>query len=271
MQRRTVLTLSGAALTTALAGCSDSGTDDDDGGNGGNGGGDDDPTETDTNGNGDNGNTDGGNGDDETPTDEEPSEAGELQPVSQNTDWFMDAESFSGSGQTVTDAFGAGYFTAFVFEHDGESNFIVELIDDDSGDTVDILVNQIGSVSGAVGIGLAEGEYVLDVDADGDWSIELGEPYAPDEHYGVPPASVSGQGHDVYGEVEVDGRVTVSAQHDGESNFIVRAYDEANTRGIADEIIFNELGEFEGETSVQLEGLFYITVEADGDYEIEIE
>lgn len=38
-----------------------------------------------------------------------------------------------------------------------------------------------------------------------------------------------------------------------------------------DAVIFDEIGQFSGEASVQLSGLFYIGVEADGDYQIEIE
>lgn len=258
MQRRTYLALTGTSLTTALAGCGtdeaeDNGRDRDrDGGDGGAAG-------------------DDGGDEEATPTAEEPSEAGQLSAVSQNTGWLETPTSRSGSGQTVTDPFEAARFTTFVYEHSGESNFIVELINDDSGEREDILINEIGAVSGAVGAGLEEGSYVLDVDADGDWSIEAGEPFAPDDEYGVPPASITGDANDVYGEVEIDGRVTVTGEHSGESNFIVEAWDEANTGPYPDEIIFNEIGGFQGETSVQLEGLFYIAVEGDGEYQIEIE
>jgi len=266
MQRRAYLTLSGG-LFAGLAGC---GTDDD--GSNGNGGGD--------GGSGGGGDADGGGGGGNSepteeptdePTEEELSAAGEMAAVSNNPDWLQGSTSFSGSGQTVTDVFEAQRFTTFTFEHSGESNFIVELIDDDSGDSVDILVNKIGETSGAVGIGLADGNYVLDVDADGDWSIEAGEPMAPEGEYGVPPASISGEASDVYGEVEIDGRVTVTGSHDGSENFIVQAWEEANSSGFADELIFNEIGQFEGETSVNLEGLFYIQVEADGTYTVEFE
>ena len=161
--------------------------------------------------------------------------------------------------------------TAFVFEHDGSSNFIVELIDDESGDTVDVLVNEIGSVRGAAGTALPDGEYILDVDADGQWSIELGEPYAPENEYGVAPGSLSGEFNDVYGEIEMDGRYTVSGEHSGDGNFQVFAWDEANTSGFPNAVLFNEIGQFSGETSVQLSGLFYIEVVGNGDYTVEIE
>jgi hypothetical protein len=259
------------------------GSDDGGGGGDGDGGGGDDKTKE--------SNGDGGGGDDEsqsatetpdpdpsTPTDEPtatpteaPPTAGELGAVSDNLEWLDPATSRSGSGQVVTDSFGAARFTAFVYEHDGESNFIVELIDDASGETVDILVNEIGSVAGAVGVGLSESQYILDVDADGDWAIDIGEPDAPDGEWGMPPATITDERPDVYGEVEIDGRVTVTGEHTGESNFIVSAWDEMNTRPFPDEVIFNEIGDFEGETSERLSGVFYLTVDADGPYQISIE
>lgn len=271
MQRRTLLAAGSALFTTTLAGCGGNGGNS--GNGGGNGGNDDNGGDGTGNGNG-NDNTDT---DTETENDEggngggEPSEAGELSAVGDNTDWLENSASFSGSGQTVTDAFQAQRFTTFTYEHSGESNFIVELINDDSGESTDILVNKIGQTSGTTGIGLGDGNYVMDVDADGDWSIEVGEPAAPDGEYGVPPASITGEGSDVYGEVEIDGRATVSGSHDGSENFIVEAWEEANTSGFPDELIFNEIGSHEGETSVQLSGVYYIAVQADGSYEISIE
>jgi len=209
--------------------------------------------------------------DTEDPTPESPDPVGEMSAVSNNTGWLEDSTTFQDSGQVVTDVFAASRFTAFVFEHDGSSNFIVELIDDESGDTVDVLVNEIGSVRGATGTALPDGEYILDVDADGEWSIELGEPYAPENEYGVPPGSLSGEFNDVFGEIEMDGRYTVSGEHSGDGNFQVIAWDEANTSGFPNAVIFNEIGQFSGETSVQLSGLFYIEVVGNGDYSVEIE
>ena len=57
------------------------------------------------------------------------------------------------------------------FEHDGSSNFIVKLLDGD-GDTVEYLANEIGSFEGSSAIKIDKAAaYLLDVDADGSWSI----------------------------------------------------------------------------------------------------
>ena len=57
------------------------------------------------------------------------------------------------------------------FEHGGSSNFIVMLLDGD-GDTVEYLANEIGSFEGSSAIKIDKSAaYLLDVDADGSWSI----------------------------------------------------------------------------------------------------
>lgn len=258
--------LAGCVGVGAIAGNSDDDTDTDTtrNGNGGDGGGDDASTEppteepTDT------------EAETEDPTPASPDPVGEMSAVSNNSGWLEGRTTIEGSGESVTDTFDASFFTTFSYEHDGRSNFAVELIDDQSGDTVDLLVNEIGAVSGCTGIGLPDREYLLDIDADGDWAFDIGEPLAPDDEYGVPPGSIEGEQPDVYGEIEIDGRVTVSAEHRGDSNFSVAAWDEANTRALFDELLFNEIGNFDGETTAQLNGLFYIVVQAGGPYTIEI-
>jgi len=195
---------------------------------------------------------------------------GEMGAVSKHSDWLEDRTTIDGSGESVTDPFTASRFTTFTYEHTGQSNFAAELIDEASGETVDFLVNEIGTVSGCTGIGLPDGKYLLDVDADGDWAFDIGEPYSPDDEFGVPPGSIEGGQPDVYGAIEIDGRVTVSAEHQGDGNFTVAAWDEANTNTIFDELFVNEIGSFAGETTAQLTGLFYIVVQAGGPYTIEI-
>lgn len=268
MHRRSYLRWGGVALAATVAGCAGETSDDDGNGNGG----DETPTVSDTPDSGDDGTPDQStNESGETTEASGPQPRGQMAAVSQNPDWLLDSLTLEGSGQTVTDTFEASYFTTFSFEHNGSSNFIAELIHDDSGESLGAVANEIGDVNGCVGIGLPEGDYLLDIDADGAWSFEIGEPFAPEEEWGVPPGSISGEGKDVYGEIEIDSRVTVSGTHDGESNFIVNVWDEMNAQGYPDAVLFNEIGEFEGETSAQLAGLFYIEVNADGAYTIDIE
>ena len=82
---------------------------------------------------------------------------------------------FSGNGNSISDFFiaSAGLAT-FTFKHDGDSNFIVRLLNVSKG-TEYYLTNEIGHYDGQTaekmaGIGNV---YLFSVDADGNWSIQI--------------------------------------------------------------------------------------------------
>lgn len=80
---------------------------------------------------------------------------------------------FSGTGAQVTDPieFSAG-LALFELSHQGESNFIVYLIDG-SGEE-DLVISEIGAVDVSQGIRVPEsGTYRLNIDADGPWTIQV--------------------------------------------------------------------------------------------------
>jgi hypothetical protein len=58
----------------------------------------------------------------------------------------------------------------FQMHHDGSSNFIIWLLDAD-GNRKDLLVNEIGTFDGSKGVSLAPGVYVMQIDADGNWTV----------------------------------------------------------------------------------------------------
>lgn len=61
----------------------------------------------------------------------------------------------------------------FNMSHDGESNFIIWLMDG-NGKYVDLLVNEIGSFSGSKALKIRKkGVYLLDITADGNWSVSV--------------------------------------------------------------------------------------------------
>lgn len=61
----------------------------------------------------------------------------------------------------------------FRLSHDGRSNFTVWLLDS-QGQRVELLVNEIGLFDGSTAIGIDEaGVYILDVDADGNWTVSI--------------------------------------------------------------------------------------------------
>jgi hypothetical protein len=76
----------------------------------------------------------------------------------------------AGTGPAVllVDQSGVSGLTTVRITHSGESNFVVWAY----GDTSDLLVNEIGEYSGEEL--LSAGTVVLDIEADGDWTVERG-------------------------------------------------------------------------------------------------
>ncbi len=90
-------------------------------------------------------------------------------------------QNFNGKGDSVSPPFLLNEgLTTFTFSHDGSSNFIVQLMSD-SGETVDLLVNTIGSYDGSKAVGVKRGAlfgpepgiHLLNITADGNWSITI--------------------------------------------------------------------------------------------------
>ena len=60
--------------------------------------------------------------------------------------------------------------------HDGRSNFIVVLFDD-QGKRFSSLVSEIGPFDGSTAVGIDRSAvYILDVNADGNWTINIEQP-----------------------------------------------------------------------------------------------
>jgi hypothetical protein len=83
-------------------------------------------------------------------------------------------QTFNGTGPEASPLFSLGdALTTFDMSHDGSSNFAIWLLDS-NGDLVDLLVNEIGDFDGSTAIGVpAAGVYILDIEADGDWTVSV--------------------------------------------------------------------------------------------------
>jgi len=82
--------------------------------------------------------------------------------------------SFIGHGQASTSLFRiGGGLSRFKLTHTGQSNFGVWL-KDKNGNNVELLANEIGVFDGSKAVGITSGgNYILDVSADGDWTITI--------------------------------------------------------------------------------------------------
>jgi hypothetical protein len=175
----------------------------------------------------------------------------------------LQTHEFSGSGDSVESNIELEEGLIVIdATHDGSRNFIVHLIDQERDH---LFVNEIGEYEGETADNLSYGEYDLSVDADGEWGIEIRQPYV-NRGYNL-PVEESGDGPTVIGPYEFDGIHTLTAEHDGESNFIIHIRPEVGHP----ELVVNDIGEYEGESSVRFSESGWIAIQADGDWSVSVE
>ena len=110
-------------------------------------------------------------------------------------------------------------------------------------------------VSPAQLFGLTPGTYLMQITADGDWKIELTQPVWDSGE--SPPFNWSGAGDDVKGPINLEtGTKTVSATHNGTSNFVV---DLVNADGTLAENLVNIVGEYDGSVDVKIHSMIGLT------------
>lgn len=259
MRRRKYIATACTVLGLSLAGC----TEETDGGDeGSDGEGDDGSGETTGDGAND---SNGGGGDDGNETDgddESDGEGGDGESVS-----GPDPIELSGSGATVEDGVDiqGGLTTVKASHTGGESNFQVMLVPSE-GEYDALFVNVIGEYDGTSAELLETDTYQVDIEADGDWELTIRQPRA-DSGDGV-PQSLSGNGPDFFGPFEFGGSHTASGSHSGDGNFQARVLPPEGDFG---ELVFNEIGQYEGETTFRADGIGYVDVNANGDWSIDIE
>jgi len=205
--------------------------------------------------------------------------------------------SFSGAGDAVTRTFTLPEgILIFDLSHNGDSNFIVQLLKANTGELESNLVNEIGSFSGEVLVGVSQensifsstmqnkpldvqtapGEFKLKVTADGGWNIDF---VRDDSTVGILelPQYFGGPGHQVTQPIQLPAdEITFSFQYEGDSNFIVTLYKE---NGSYQELLANEIGSYSGKTIIDVgsesyqpsPGIYYLSVMAEGSWELGVE
>jgi len=191
---------------------------------------------------------------------------------------------FKGSGSRALPKFGLlSGIAIFEMSHDGTANFIVELMSE-AGETVDLLVNTIGSYTGTKAIGVQEGAllgaepgmHLLNVQADGSWAITIRQPRfssAP----GL-PQSFSGSGDGASTPFMLDEDIAMfTLTHNGSANFIVELL---SAEGNLADLLVNEIGSYEGSKAVGIRngaiigpqpGIHLLNITADGAWTVTIE
>lgn len=174
------------------------------------------------------------------------------------------SRTFRGTGTRVVSGFSlADGLAVFVLNHDGSSNFAVWLTDG-AGNRKELLVNEIGKVvQFETSYGAIAGPHMLEVTADGSWTINISEPRnATGQRL---PVTRGGKGSRVLGPLQGTRNVTFSYSHDGSSNFIVWLID-ANGRNV--DLHVNEIGATSGSVLANFNGVRYLEIDADGNWAV---
>jgi hypothetical protein len=175
-------------------------------------------------------------------------------------------EQFSGSGQQVTRKFSlTPGLHIFKMKHNGQSNFIIRPMSTD-GRRYSTLVNEIGRFDGsAVFTTEKTNTYLLNVDADGTWSVSIQQPQKD-------PLlrNITGRGQQVTKLITLEnGLYLFKMNHSGQSNFIIKPYSSSG-RGYSS--LVNEIGPFDGSSAEAFsKGDYLFQVYADGVWEIAIQ
>lgn len=176
----------------------------------------------------------------------------------------------SGVGQQASQKFTLEKGLAiFRMTHSGQHNFAIELLND-SGQHIDLLVNEIGSFDGARAVGIeSKGIYLLDISADGQWSVRIEQP-RPSVAQSI-PQTFTGKGQQVSEMFRLNkGLAIFKMTHDGSHNFAITLLDR---NGKYIELLVNEIGNFDGSKAVRIEKdeIYLLDITADGNWSIAIE
>ncbi|MFC3957137.1 hypothetical protein [Halovivax cerinus] len=188
-------------------------------------------------------------------------------------DFEPDPFEFEGEGSEIREGIEIdGGLTVVRAAYDGPEigTFIVEFVPEE-GDVGDLFQNQLEPYEGERAAAVEAGTYVVDVEADGEWSLAVYQPRA--ESGNSPPVEVSGETDRVFGPYEFGGTHVATGSHTGEGNFIVEVVPmEVGQFGGFSELVFNEIGAVDGiETAFQYEGIGWVGVRADGEWTLAME
>lgn len=211
----------------------------------------------------------------EQPRDDEPAAVEEEEPPAPPADPAAEAAAWadgkfgtfepftqSGAGDNLI-TLPAGVDAAIVTaSHNGSSNFVLSVLDQNNQSTGDLLVNTIGGYSGSTVYGFNSfgTPTTLQITADGAWTVTV----SPLSTGATLDGSASGAGDAV---LVYAGPVSkLSITHDGSSNFVV--YEET-TSSFHFGLLVNEIGAYSGVVPLA-KGPSIVTVNADGNWTLAV-
>jgi len=173
--------------------------------------------------------------------------------------------SFEGNGKKSQTFKAGGGLTVITLAHKGSSNFVVMY---GQGQATQLLVNEVGQYDGSRALGLPAGDYVLDIDATGDWAVKIDQSIPTTAE--APPQTLSGDGPSATKFFSLKpGTARFRVSHEG-AGFFAPYLLKSDGTGLTN--LANELGEFSGEKTVEIaaEGVYVLDVAATGPWKIDV-
>lgn len=176
----------------------------------------------------------------------------------------------SGNGQQASSYFELEKgLSIFKIDSGGSGHFSIVLYSE-SGEYIDLLVNEIGSFDGSKLVSIDEsGKYLLDVSADGSWEAYITQPRNIEAN--EVPLTLSGNGQEASEFFYLNsGMRRFTMSHSGSGHFSMVLY---SAEGDYIDLLVNEIGSFDGSKAVSLSksGNYLLDVSADGNWEASIE
>lgn len=178
----------------------------------------------------------------------------------------VEEQEFEGQGSKKQTFQAGGGLTVFTLTHEGRQNFVVQF---GQGDTMQLLVNEIGPFSGSKAVGLPVGTYTLDVATRGQWTVKIDQSVPTEAP--APPKKLEGQGAAASDFFSLKaGPARFRLTYDGEGLFapqLIKASD-----GTVITLLANELADFSGEKTVEIfeDGIYLVDVSAGGRWTVDV-
>lgn len=174
----------------------------------------------------------------------------------------------TGTGQQASPALNlADGLAVFEFSHQGAGYFGVTLLDA-QGEPAALIANDVGAVGGSKAAHVGAGEYLLDVTADGPWTVRVTQPAPAGDAPGL-PVRFEGTGPTASPFfVAPGGLLRFEFSHQGDGYFGVTLL---NAQGRPVDLVANELGVLTGSKATGAEpGAYLLDVAADGPWWVSI-
>ena len=152
--------------------------------------------------------------------------------------------------------------------HRGNAHFAVEVVGPE-GTPRELLVNTLGFYAGGRAMPVRSGLHHIQIVASAEWELFVEQPSA--DGAVAPPTTHEGAGDLVLGPFRFSTRPSQATMtHRGTANFLMTLLALDGTHW---SLLANEIGEYQGTTTMRLErdGVYFVDVRADGEWALSID